>query len=368
MRLAGRGAFFPIFDKINLKLLMKSLYLATALMAAFSLNAQTLTQANHAPAPGDIHNTFQCDSLGILPGASGAGATWNYSTVVTHSSIAKVYTVNAYSAASFSPANVAKFSSGTDNAYYRTTSSDLVYFGGSISVSTVVTTANYANPAIRGAYPMSLNTTSTSPISGTLNLTQPFPVTATFNGSSKVIADGTGTLILPGGAGGTFTNAIRVVSSQTLNFSVAIPPTTGTLTEVIYDYFSVGVKAPLFSIKSSTVVNSAIGTVTGSVVTINQNYLSPPTVTTSLSDNSAVNAQVNVFPNPSSSYVAITVENAAAETVDIYDITGKVVEKISFSDNKAKLDVSAYNNGLYIYKVNGASGNNLKTGKITVNH
>lgn len=348
---------------------MKSLYLTSFLFIGLAANAQ-LTQNNHAPAAGDVHNTFQCDSLGVSPGASGANATWNYSSIVTHSSVAKVYTVNPYSQAAYAPADVVKFSSQTDNAYYRSTSNDLKYYGGSIAVSTVVATLIYSNPAIRGAYPMTLNTTSTTAISGTMNLTQPLPVSATFNGNSSIIADGTGTLMLPGGAQGTFTNVMRTRSSQTLNFTVTFPPTTGTLTQVIYEYYSIGTKAPLFSITSSTVVNAALGTVTGSVVNINQNYLTPtPTVApVGLNEQHASAVVVNVFPNPASGIVTLATDNEQAANATIFDATGKQVDKLNFIDNKVKLDVSSYSNGLYIYKVTNAAGDNLKTGKIAVNH
>lgn len=340
---------------------------STILLTAAAAQAQTLTQSSHAPAPGDVHNTYQCDSVGITPGASGPGAVWNFSNVTTHTNIAKAYTVNVYSAASYSPADVVKFSSQSDIAYYKSTANNLKYHGGSISVSTVVATAIYANPAIRGVYPMSLNTSSTSPISGTLNLTQPLAVSASFTGSSSVVADGTGTLILPG-ANGTFTNVMRVVSSQTLNFSVQIPPTTGTLAQAIYDYYLVGNKVPMFSITSSTVTNALIGTVTGSVVTINKDYPTTSTVAVGMAENKATPAVVNVFPNPSSSFVTFSADNLPDGSVMIYDVTGKLVDKATLSNKPAVLNVADYSNGLYIYKVINGRGDAVKTGKLTVSH
>lgn len=348
---------------------MKHFYLSLiTAVAGLSLQAQTLTQANHAPAAGDINPVYQCDSTGVVPGASGSNVMWNFGSVVSHTNIAKTYTTNTINNASYPAADLVQFSSGSDVSYYKSSATDLQYFGGAISISTVVSTLNYSAtaPAIRGVYPMSLNTTSTTGIAGTINFTiSNIPISANFTGSSNVTADGTGSLTLPGGAAAVFTNVIRVVSSQTLNFSVAFPPTTGTLTQKTYDYYSVGVKVPLLTIATSTIVNAAIGSPTQTMVFMQKDYLDPAL---GIHDNKLNTIVLDVFPNPSSSVVNLTTESLLAKEVLIYDITGKMVDKQNFVEGKIKLDVSSYNNGIYIYKAVNAANQTLKTGKLTVTH
>lgn len=347
---------------------MKFLYLTT-ICALFSLSAgaQILTQSNHAPAQGDSRELYQCDSLNVMPGASGAGASWNFTSVVSHTNILKTFTTNPTSSATYSPANVIQFSSGSDASYYKSTSTDLKYQGGAIAITTVVANLVYgpSSGAIRGVYPMSLNTASTSTIGGTIAFTvSGVPISANFTGNSNVIADGSGTLSLPGGSAAIFTNVIRVATSQTLNFTVQFPPATGTLTEIRYDYYSVGVKAPLLSIQNSTIISPA-GNPTQSLVYMQKDYMDPAL---GINEKKAATISLSVYPNPATSFINLTTESAQAKEALIYDVTGKLIDRQIFTDGKIKLDVTSYSNGLYIYKVTNASGQNLKTGKLTVTH
>jgi hypothetical protein len=79
---------------------MKKIYLSIiTTLAAFSLSAQ-LTDANHSPVAGDMFSTYKCDST-VSPGASGAGALWNYATIVTYSNVVNNYTAAVNSNASY---------------------------------------------------------------------------------------------------------------------------------------------------------------------------------------------------------------------------------------------------------------------------
>jgi hypothetical protein len=231
---------------------MKKIYLSifTAL-AGLSLNAQTLTDANHSPAAGDNYSTYQCDSTAISAGAAGAGALWNFSTIITHSSAVSNYTAAANANASYPIPGVQVASVLSDMSFYKSTTNDLKYFGGNIVVGPVSASLIYTTAAVMAAYPMSLNTTSSSATGGSINVTAPLAQAGTFTGNSSTIADGTGTLAL---ASGTFNTVVRVVTSQTINFTT--PLTSGTVTQKNYNYYNVGTKESLFSISNSTVVTS----------------------------------------------------------------------------------------------------------------
>jgi len=334
---------------------MKKIYLSIiTTLAAFSASAQ-LTDANHSPVAGDMFSTYQCDSTGITAGASGAGATWNHATITTHSSIVNNYTAAVNSNASYPQPGVAVASALSNMSYYKASATSLNYWGGNIQVGAIAATLIYTAPAVIAAYPMSLNTTSSSVTSGSISIPS-IAQNGTFSGNSNALADGSGTLVLPTG---TYSNVIRVVTSQTINFTV--PLGAGTVNQKNYDYYNVGVKEALFSITTSTIVSPA-GTSTQTLVT------RAKPLTTSVNENKIVTFELGVYPNPSSTTVNFVTENAEAKQVLVYDITGKLVEKQNLIEGKLKLDVSNYNTGLYMYSVIGNANQTLKSGKITVSH
>ena len=334
---------------------MKKIYLSIiTTLAAFSVSAQ-LTDANHSPVAGDMFSAYQCDSTSISAGASGAGATWNYAAIATRSSIVNNYTAAVNSNASYPQPGVAVASALSNMSYYKSSAASLNYWGGNIQVGVIAATLIYTSPAVIAAYPMSLNTTSTSATNGSISIPA-IAQSGTFTGNSSTIADGSGTLVLPSG---TYTNVLRVVTSQTINFTVQLG--AGSVNQKNYEYFKVGVKEALFSINTSTIVSPA-GTSTQTLVTRTKPLI------TSLNENKAVAFELGVYPNPSSTTVNFVTENAEAKQVVVYDITGKLVEKQNLTEGKLKLDVSNYNTGLYMYSVIGNANQTLKSGKITVSH
>jgi hypothetical protein len=348
---------------------MKKILLIVATLASgLTMNAQ-LTEANHAPANGDTYVMWQCDS--VAPGAAGTNMVWNFASLVTHSSIVRTTNASTVVNASY-PAATVSLTTVPNNlySYFKSTTGNLNYYGGNISVgsglSVIAAVLNYTAPALFATYPMSLGTTSSTPISGSLNVSSPIPASGTFTGTSSVIADGTGTLILPGTTS-TYTNVIRVVSSQTINFTTGIA--SGSLNQVLYEYYAAGTKAPILSI--STATGSAISiSATQTIVTRNKNSVGISTQTVStvgITNNEALAlTNLNVYPNPSSSLVNFYTTHPEAQSVLVYDITGKQVEKLNLISNRAKLDVSSYNKGLYIYSLVSDNGKVLKSGKLTV--
>ena len=343
---------------------MKKVYLSLlSLFSVLAVNAQ-LTQANHAPAIGDMYTMFQCDT--VSPGASGANSVWNYSSINTHSSVVSNYTAMA-SSPTYTAATVAVAASANNTSYYNPTSTALLYYGGNISVgggaTAVKATLTYSAPAVYGSYPMSLNTTSAATIGGSLVVTSPLSTSGTFNGSSNVLADGTGTLMLPGAV--TLTNVIRVVTSQTINFTTSFA--SGSVVQINYEFYQVGTKNPMFSVSTST-ATTPLGTTTQTLVNRNKDASSTPTSTTTVSikELAGDNSNFTVYPNPTNGSVTFATNHPDAKQVSIYDITGKLVEKQLLNDGKIKVDVSSYNKGLYLYTISSGDNTSLKSGKITV--
>ncbi len=338
---------------------MKKIYLSLLSLAfGLTVNAQTLTDANHSPAVGDMSTTWQCDSLAITPGASGAGATWNFGTIATHSSVVNNYTAAVNTNTSYPIPGVAVASSINNISYYKSTATDLKYWGGNIFVGGLSATLVYTASAITASYPMSLNGTANSVTGGSISIPS-LSQNGTFTGNSKTLADGTGTLILPSG---TYNNGIRVLTTQTINFTA--PLGSGTVTQVNYDYYEAGVKNSLFTISTSTFqIGPPFSSTSSQTIVTRSN---PSTV--GVKENKQNVIDLVVFPNPSSATLNFATESKEAKLVLIYDVTGKLVDTQTITDGKLKLNVSAYNNGLYTYSVIGSANQTLRTGKVTVSH
>jgi hypothetical protein len=80
------------------------------------------------------------------------------------------------------------------------------------------------------------------------------------------------------------------------------------------------------------------------------------------STNDLNNAQVSIFPNPSSSIFNIEANNI--ETYKVMNVAGQVISDVVVNNNNAKIDVSSYDAGVYIVQVKTHEG--LITRKITV--
>lgn len=339
---------------------MKKIYLSiVAIVSVITANAQ-LTQGNNAPANGDIFNFYQCDS--VAPGAAGTAMNWNFA-VSNRTTVVANYTASSITSPTYPQANIALAKNTSNNDYYASSANSLLYYGGNIATGQIVATLNYSAPAVHAMYPMSMGTTTTATIGGSINVTLPGNANGTFTGTAVTACDGSGTLTV---AGMTFTNVLRVSINENISFTTSFLP--GTLIRNTTRYFQAGIKQPIMSVE----------TVTGSVLvgtssqTIAMRITAMPTTTTGSTvgiDNvKQASSAISVFPNPASSELTVFAANEEAVSVSIFDITGKTVAKTAVSSVWTKIDVSEYNKGLYIYRVEAANGRALQTGKFTVVH
>lgn len=65
---------------------------------------------------------------------------------------------------------------------------------------------------------------------------------------------------------------------------------------------------------------------------------------------------LNVFPNPATDNVTITVEGAKTNLVEVFNIVGEKVATLILSNGKADLDITAFPQGVYIIKAEIAEG------------
>lgn len=336
---------------------MKKIYLSLLLSAAGLVANAQLTQANHAYVGGEIFTTYQCDSLGITAGASGAGAMWNYASITTHSSMLVGYSVTVNTNTSYPMPGLSLSSTANNSSYYTSDPTDTKYWGGNILVGSIGATLTYTSGAFTAKYPMNLNTSTVAAIGGSISVPA-LSQNGTFTGSAGTIADGTGTLMLPTG---TYTDVVRVVTTQTINFTT--PLASGTVTQKNWDYYLVGTKNSLFTISASTVVTSLAPTPSSQTVVTRS---APSSV--GVKENKANLISLSVFPNPSSTQITLSTESDKANSVEIYDLAGKIISVYTFENNKVNFSTLEMTSGVYFYTVKNTSKQTLATGKFTVAH
>jgi hypothetical protein len=340
---------------------MKKIY--TLIAAAFSIcsmNAQILTQSNHAPIVGDVFQTVDCSSVGINPGGNGVAQTWNYSamSVLTNTVTNTGVTVASTGSASSYPSASVAIQSGTANLFYSANSTNLYYWGGDIKVGGQNVTMAYTSAAIYASYPMAFGTTASSTVAGTNNsIAGP----GTFSGSNTVTASGTGTLMLPGGY--NFSNVLKVTTSTAMTFTTGFG--NGTYSQNKYDYYSSLSKYPLLSITNET-ISSLAGTTTETVVTVNNNY---KTVGVAEIGNETL-TNVTVYPNPAKDNISIKFNNENSEfaSFQLVNVLGQSIRQQSIPSVKGEtvhnLNLNGIESGIYFVKL--TVGNKASVTRITV--
>jgi hypothetical protein len=337
---------------------MKKIYLSfLSIFCAGVINAQ-LTQTNNAPAVGDNFMTVGVNSVGIVPGASGTGVTWNFSSVTTTTATNNYTVVTPASTGSAStyPSASAAVQWGTNNNFYSSTAASLSFWGGNMSLAGTSALMTFTSPAVYAKYPMSFGTTTTSVVGGTANiLGQP----GSFTGSVTSTIDGMGTLQLPTT---TINNAMRVMISSMYTFTFTF--TNGTANQLRYDWYNpASSKSALFSI-SNTTLTTPLGTTTETVVTINSMYV------LGVKEQSAVSQEFSVYPNPAKEMITMEFTNNNGEQMsyEIVNALGQPVLRSNLGNqtglSKASINISHLESGIYFVKLNNGSNHSVK--KITI--
>lgn len=79
----------------------------------------------------------------------------------------------------------------------------------------------------------------------------------------------------------------------------------------------------------------------------------------------AATGQTSIYPNPASSKLHITTGNTNISTLSIYDMLGSLVKTDAVVSNMS-VDVSSFNEGVYIIRFTGAEGKVISSSRFTV--
>jgi hypothetical protein len=61
--------------------------------------------------------------------------------------------------------------------------------------------------------------------------------------------------------------------------------------------------------------------------------------------------QINIYPNPAKGYLNISFEERMADSYNIYDLAGKLVQSGKITQRNQKLDVNNQTNGIYMIEL-----------------
>jgi hypothetical protein len=92
----------------------------------------------------------------------------------------------------------------------------------------------------------------------------------------------------------------------------------------------------------------------------------PPPVTTGITIAGSSGGKINAYPNPCNSQVNFSSSNEAEQYLDIFDVTGRLLDKVEMKNGMATLNTGSYSNGVYIYTLTDQTGNQEDRGKFSV--
>ncbi|MBS1652801.1 MAG: T9SS type A sorting domain-containing protein [Bacteroidetes bacterium] len=75
-------------------------------------------------------------------------------------------------------------------------------------------------------------------------------------------------------------------------------------------------------------------------------------VCTSISKLAQGNATINLFPNPSNGKFVVEMSNANNASVQVLDLTGRILLNTTMNNNALEIDLSNYSNGVYYIRIN----------------
>ena len=150
----------------------RTLLSACIAMTSFAAFAQpTLTATSNTPLAGDKFVAHYLDTAGISWGASGASATWNFSTVIENSTDTTTFMACAATpyCDSFAGANLASYD-GTDYTYVITSAAAITAIGGHSDTNFI----HFPDPKVFMKFPFTYTNsfvdTSIAPLFGTAQI------------------------------------------------------------------------------------------------------------------------------------------------------------------------------------------------------
>ncbi|MGZ5304313.1 MAG: T9SS type A sorting domain-containing protein, partial [Bacteroidia bacterium] len=306
------------------------------------------------------------DTVGIMPGSSGANVIWDFSQLKRvaggDSAISNYYAASSTAyAQDFPNANIATNSvSGGAIAYYNITDTKVELQGIVSQVQGTTVKQFYSNPYIVYTLPMTYNYTFNDNFAATYTANS---IDVYRNGTSAIDADGYGTLII---GNRTFENVLRLHNVTQTRDSIDYEMTS-IVTVVDMEswvYMTPTKKEPILTISHVISTNNTTGQSTrGKSVTFNSKVIS-----TGVKESSIVFNGLSLYPNPTAGNcnILLKAENEFKADIQVVNQIGQAVKTLQNytckpGENVIALDLNDMASGLYFVQIK--TGNGLYTEK-----
>ena len=298
------------------------------------------------------------DSTSVLPKNTGAGQSWNFTSLATTTAVASTTFIAASSTPSaslFPGATMAEDDGTGQYNYWKTTASTYELLGFADNAGSAVT---FTNSAIAAMWPVNFGYANTDTYAGTATVSLP----GTVNGTLSLNGTGTGTVTLPGSI--TLTNILQLKSANTMKLILGTFPFSFSVDVVSteYSYYHGTQKFPVVTVhyEKQTVNTGSTPTITNSYyVNVNNNVL------TGITDMNFDAINYNVYPNPATELVNINLTNDASENVSVVVMNnlGQVVRSLDLGKGievKHQMNTSDLACGIYYVKTSIGERSNVK--------
>lgn len=349
------------------------LFFGAFVLLLFNANAQiTITQSD-MPTVGKVLVTAN-DTIynGISVGASGTNKFWNFSNLLNHTQDTAAFVSPAPlpGASNFPAANLA-ISGGGISSFISLNSSSLDFLGyyGDFGPPIGLMAIKY-NPAFKEiTYPSAYLTTFSGTSSSQFKFATSFTpgvdsIKSTISINYTSTIDGWGTITTPAFSNVACLRQYRRDINTTTSYNHTtgggwtLQPSSGTNpnpavdTSYSYAWWSNTKKFSLVNI-----VTNPVGVVTSA------SYLLIQTATGI--EEPTVNNNITISPNPASDFITIS-GLTEMYAVNIFDVTGKLIESRLLKNSNTSINISGYENGIYFYEVSDKTKNSIGKGKFVV--
>lgn len=327
----------------------KRLLLIVSLLYTTLLFSQPSITSDVFGTAGVSYTMKGIEEISFDPGDGGADVTWDFSEAVLNGGTDIREVVDAATStygADFPDANIATVTNDTSFTYYFISSAMLSYYG----TETPSLKQSFDEPADLVDFPVTYNDTKTDDCSGSATV---LGFDATLTGSSNMVADGYGTVILPGGA--TYDNVLRIRLDIDITGEVTGFPITAEINSTIYYWLMEGITGPVIQYTSAATAISGFPTTPAIFIDVNDALL----------DDISTLHSISFSVQPTLAHDIIQISSEQHGIVSMYTMTGEKVY-CGESDAHSTIDVKNLYAGNYIVKLQTENGSATKM--ITVSH
>ncbi len=313
---------------------------ASALLSISGLKAQPILDNTVFPIIGDSVNYISLsDGQSVLPGITGSNVTWDFSNLnLTGSNFLVTYMDPSSTGNSslFPEANIAKYYSANQIEYYNKTIDSLYFYG---DATTGVGLRYYHNPRLNLKVPFNFGESFSDDFATNFINGSGFSVTRT--GTVQSTFDGYGTLVLPNI---TIPNCMRIKTARYVHDIQG--STVNNTYDTLYHWYVPNIRDYIIYYYSTTIsgTNYSFGNV--------RNYLDINSISELINGDNLI----NIFPNPASETLTISLpENASTTECILVDNLGKEMKRFSVSGGENLVDVSGLESGMYTLRIGSDS-------------